>query len=389
MVMDFSTILQRLPALRTACAESKETLLSNLIMVGEIPAPTYGEAARVNFLRDRFNECGLAENSVDEAGNVMAIVPGTERQGSILVAAHVDTSVAGSEDHSISVLPDQAAGIGLSDNSLGVAALISLPTLIERLDLHTRQDLILLGTSRSLGRGNLEGMRFFLENNEREIKAGVCVEGVRLGRLSFGSIGMLRGEITCAVPEEYDWSRFGASGAIVTLNEVINKISAIPLPRRPRSSVVFGSIHGGTSYSTIPSSAVLRFEIRSESSELVNDISQRIEDIAAEVRSQTRAEVKVDIFARREPGGITFSHPLARCCRQIMKELDLDPRVAPSTSELSALIDYGIPAVTIGLTRGQSIDKPGESVEIEPTFTGLAQLLGIILAIDGEDCHEH
>jgi metal-dependent amidase/aminoacylase/carboxypeptidase family protein len=232
-------------------------------------------------------------------------------------------------------------------------------------------------------------MRFFLENNEREIKAGVCVEGVRLGRLSFASIGMLRGEISCSVPEEYDWSRFGASGAIVTLNDVINKISAIPLPRRPRSSVVFGSVRGGTSYSTIPSNALLRFEIRSESSEQVSDISQRIEDIADEVRSDTGAEVKVDIFARREPGGITFSHPLARCCRDIMKALGLEPRVAPSTSELAALIDHAVPAVTVGLTRGQSIDKPGESIEIEPTFTGLAQLLGILLAIDGEDCHEH
>ena len=77
------------------------------------------------------------------------------------------------------------------------------------------------------------------------IHTGICVEGVQLGRLSYSSIGMLRGEITCSIPEQYDWTRFGASSAIATLNEIITRIQEIPIPRRPKSHIFLDSVHGG------------------------------------------------------------------------------------------------------------------------------------------------
>ena len=45
-------------------------------------------------------------------------------------------------------------------------------------------------------------------------------------REGFGraSIGMLRAEISCRVPEFYDWSRFGTGGAIFEINEVISDV---------------------------------------------------------------------------------------------------------------------------------------------------------------------
>ena len=69
---------------------------------------------------------------------------------------------------------------------------------------------------------------------------------------------MLRGEITCRVPDEYDWSRFGTGGAIFELNEVISRLVEIPLPSRPRSSIVLGSVRAGTSFNRVATNAVLR-----------------------------------------------------------------------------------------------------------------------------------
>ena len=48
-----------------------------------------------------------------------------------------------------------------------------------------------MGSARSLGRGDLEGLRFFLDNFKKPITAGVCIEGVKLGRLSYSSIGIV------------------------------------------------------------------------------------------------------------------------------------------------------------------------------------------------------
>jgi tripeptide aminopeptidase len=71
-------------------------------------------------------------------------------------------------------------------------------------------------------------------------------------------------------------------------------------------------------------------------------------DIVLEVSSKTGDQVELDIFAKRSPGGIPYAHPLTKCARNVMESLDVEPRLAPSISELSALIDKKIPALTLG-----------------------------------------
>lgn len=384
--MSIKKLTKKLPEIRDQLKEFREILLANLVMIGEIPAPTFKESDRIEFLLNRFNEAGLADNSIDDTGNGIGVLNGTEGDNAILVNAHADTVFSSKTDHTMQVSSNVIAGPGVADNSLGLAVLATLPYMLQELDITLKQDLILLGGVKSLGRGDLEGIRFFLNNNSFNITEGICIEGVELGRLSYSSIGMLRGEITCKVPEMYDWSRFGDASAILTLNEVINKINDIRLPTRPRTSVVMGSISGGSSFNTIAKEATLGFEVRSESEEVVNDVGQTITDIAREVSSKTGDDVDLDIFARRKPGGIPYAHPLNKCTREVMQSLGIEQRLAPSTSELAAFIDKDIPALTLGITTGDHIHKHNESVEIEPIYNGITQLIGTIIAIDGGYC---
>jgi len=381
-------IIRDLPAIREACISVRETLLANLVMLGEIPAPTFKEEARVNFLMQRFSECGLQNTSFDECGSGFGILPGRNRDRNILLLAHADTVFSEKRDHTVSVHADQVTGPGIADNSLGVAVLATLPTLLEKLDLQFDAGLVLMGAARSLGRGDLEGLRFFLDNNKRPVVAGLCVEGVQLGRLSYASAGMLRGEIFCRVPEEYDWIRRGTTGAILVLNEVINRILGISLPRKPKTSIVLGSVEAGAGFNIIPTEARLRFEVRSESSEIVQEIASELEDIMEDVISQTGSEVTLDIVARREVAGLPIGHPLVKQTREIMSALCLPPHITPSISELSSMINHGIPAITLGITEGEHLHEQRETVQIEPMFTGLTQLIAILLAIDGGFCDE-
>lgn len=388
MAQSFEDILSSLDDIQQNTKQLKEILLANLVMLGEIPAPTYQEEDRIDFLLNRFKEAELYKNSTDEVGNGIGILEGKEANGNILVVAHADTVFGNKIDHTLQVQPETVTGPGVADNSLGLAVLATIPTFLEKLDIQLKNNLILMGASRSLGRGNLEGLRFFLSNFEQPIEAGIGIEGVELGRLSHTSIGMKRGEISCSVPEQYDWSRFGDASAILTINEVINRINEIRLPQRPRTSVVMGSIEGGTSFNTTALNAKLQFEIRSESSEMVQDIHQTMQEIISEVSSHSGDAIELEIFAQREPGGISFSHPLVRHTRRIMDQLKIEPRPGPSTSELSTFIDRGIPAITLGLTHGDHIHEKNESIEIEPVYTGIAQIIGTLLAIDGGYCEE-
>jgi tripeptide aminopeptidase len=383
---NIKSIYRDLPNIKKSLKGMSEILLANLVMVGEIPAPTFNEERRVEFILDRFREAGLTDCSTDEAGNGIGFLPGTEGEHSILINAHADTVFNEKTDHTMQVNTDTITGPGVADNSLGAALLATIPYIFENLDIKLKNNLVLLAGAKSLGRGDLEGIRFFLNNNSFNLKSAICIEGTELGRLSYSSIGMLRGEITCKVPESYDWTRFGDASAILTLNEVINKINDIRLPKRPRTSIVMGSIVGGTTFNTIALESTLGFEVRSESQEVVDEIGERIEEIGIEVSSKMGDHVNVDIFARRSPGGIEFSDPLTKCARNVMNELGLEPRLAPSISELSAFIDKEIPALTLGLTTGDNLHEKNETIKIEPMYTGITQIIGTILAIDGGYC---
>jgi acetylornithine deacetylase/succinyl-diaminopimelate desuccinylase-like protein len=387
-VTGFESIVKRIGDLPETLHGLQDVLLANLAMIAEIPAPTFAEDARAGFVQERFAELGYSDCSIDEVGNVAGVLPGSESTDgrNILLVAHTDTAVAATVDHTVVVQPDRVTGPSVADNALGLAAVAAMPTVLERLGLSLRSTVLGLACSRGLGRGNLEGVRFFLDHAKLPLQFGLCVEGVQLGRLSYTSIGMIRGEIACEVPEEYDWTRFGAGGAISTLNDIISRMLEIPTPDRPRTAIVLGRIEGGTSASTIATRAALQFEVRSESGATVRQLLQDISEIIEEVSSQTGADISMNIFARRRPGGIAFTHPLVRRTRRLMQSLSLVPRLSPSTSELSAFIDHRVPAVTVGLTSGEALGQPNETVRIAPIYTGLAQLLGIMLAMDGGYC---
>ena len=311
MTTTLSDIQKQLPSIATKLKDLQETLLANLVMVGEMPAPTFQEENRLAFVRDRLTEYGALNASGDEVGNSVGIIPGSGGGNrSILLVAHGDTTYPTDYDPTVVVLPDRVTGPGIADNALGVAALCTLPLILEHLGIKLQSDLVLLASSRSLGKGNIEGARFFLDNVQRKIDHGICLEGAQLSRLSYASVGMFRGEITCSVPEASEWSGHWSESAVHALNEVINRILEIPLPSRPYSSVVLGSIEGGEgAFNHVATSASLRFEIRSESLEMVNDIRDRIENIVAEVNSVTQATASMRIFGHRDPGGLPFAHP--------------------------------------------------------------------------------
>lgn len=384
-----SAVLSRLPVIRGAVDGLKEALLANLAILGEVPAPTFEEQARAKLLSDRFNECSLQDVSIDEKYNCVGVLPGRDSTRNILVVAHLDTPFPTTTDHTITMYADRAIGPGVGDNSLGLAVLATLPDLIEAMGIELQSNLVLLGVTHSLGRGNLQGLNFFLDHAAMPLLAGICIEGVQLGRLSYASIGMLRGEINVEIPEEYDWTRFGAVGAVQIINDVINRIQQIPLPNSPRTTIVLGSVAGGSTFNTIPTQARLRFEIRSESGEMVSKVRDAIQQITEELATQSMAQVVFDEYAHREPGGIPFGHPLVAHTRQIMNALEITPRIAPSMSELTNFIRRDIPAITLGLTHGYKLGKTSETVEIEPLATGLTQLMMVLLAIDEGLCDEH
>ena len=387
-------LVRRLPA---AMENFREMLLANLVMIGEIPAPTFGESRRIEFLKQRFNECGLSSCSTDEVGNGVGILPGVggpQRQ-SILVWAHADTPFSENVNHSLSIHQGRVIGPGVADNSLGLAVLATLPTLLERLDIRLQSDLVLMGASRSLGRGNLEGLRFFLTNNKLPLTAAVSVEGVHFGRLNYASLASLDGEIVCGV-RKLDVTNGQSQGAIIILNRVIDRLLTMPVPgdeevsmAAPETTLILGSVEGGTSFKKPARDALLRFQVLSESDAALARVEQRIRDIVEHVTRETGATVNFEVIARTNYGGLDREHPVVLQSRRIITALGTQPLKERYSSSVSSFVEQDVPAVTVGISTGQNLNEPDEEVAIEPMLKGVAQLVGILLAIDGGCCDRH
>jgi tripeptide aminopeptidase len=383
MTGKIQSILKSLPEYCHTLTRIREILLASTVMIGEIPAPTFNEKNRLDFLCSRLTENKLQNICMDEAGNAQAILPGKSGKKNILVVAHADTVFDETVDHTINVSSHCLSGPGIADNSLGLSVLASLPEVLQTLGVELENNLIFLGESRNLGRGDLEGIRFFLDNVKTSIDAGVCVEGVQLGRLSYSCLGTIRGEINCSVPAETnELTPFNPLNAIIALNKIVSKILAIPLPTQPKANIVLGSLHAGATFNRAPQKGSLRFEILSEDTGIITQVKEMINEIIEEVSAEIGTKNRFEIIAQRNSGGIPFTHELVKSTRMIMESLKIKPIITPSVGDLSGLIFKKIPAITLGITKGRNLHEKNETILIEPIYRGLAQLVGVLQVID-------
>ena len=368
----------------------RERLLANLVMIAQIPAPTGHESQRVQFLLDRFAEEGLSDASSDEAGNAVGRLIGKRSNRTILLVSHLDTIFPTNADHTVTVEADRIIAPAVGDNAVGAAIVSLMPAILAHLDIQLDSDLILLGSTNSLGRGNHAGIRFFLDHLPQKVDCAICVEGIQLGRINYFSIGTARADVTCTVRPLPEPSRsYGSESALVVLNHIINRILAIATPSRPYTVIKMGKMHAGVSYDVEPDHAELGIEIVSHSDEMIEQICEQINDIVVEMTARHAVDATLDIFFSTKAGGIPFAHALVRSVLEVMEKLDIEPDQGHSPSELSDLISRNIPAVTLAVTRGQKSKKRRpDDVLIDPILTGVAQLVGVLLAMDKGVCDE-
>jgi len=381
-------LVSEIPNQLDSYAGVREILLANAVMFGEIPSPTFGESRRIQFMADRLLEEGLADISIDEEGNALGRMPGKKGKRNILLVAHADTHFPTTVDHAMTMDTERIVGPGIANNSLGLATVAILPSLLEKLEIELDSNLLLLGSVKSHGRADLGGLRFFIDHHGEPIHQAICVEGVHLGRLSYSSLGMIRAEISAEVPEVTTWHHFGRISASRILTRILNRLYAIPIPREPKTSINIGTVKSGNTYSDMTTSGLIRFEVRSEDVGEVERIRNAIEEIVEVTSLENRMTVKLEPIASRTPGGISYGHPMVVAARKIMKALDVEPHIAPSVGDLSPLIAKKIPTLTLGLTTGENLNMENESVNIKPLDLGVAQLISMLVAVDRGYCDE-
>jgi hypothetical protein len=240
----------------------KDIIITNIVLIGQTPAPTFKEKRRSKIFMERLAEFQVDECTTDGYRNPIGIIRGKSSgtKPPIFVIAHLDTFYQYYDKDLVfnyGIKENRITGPGILDNSVGVGVMISLPGILKALDLQFESDIVLAGTIQSIGKGNLRGVRHLLKTWPTPIRGGICIEGVELGRLNYYSDGMIRGEIECNIFEEKGIFHKFTPNAILILNEIINEILTLRLSQRPRSRIVIGKISGGANYGNTMISKIL------------------------------------------------------------------------------------------------------------------------------------
>ncbi|MFT4039958.1 MAG: M20/M25/M40 family metallo-hydrolase, partial [Thermomicrobiales bacterium] len=254
MILDNTDTMR---AIRAAAEQIAPDMLALTQRVAAIAAPTHDEADRARFFAEHSAALGLNPQT-DKIHDVVATIPGRLSAGAgvkpLLVAAHLDTVFSRETPLPISHDGERVHGPGIGDNSLAVAATLSLPALFAAAGVTPAVDVLITGNVGEEGLGNLRGIRQVLADHP-ETGAVIALEGHTLGRVTHVAVGSRRYRITATGPGGHSWGDFGRPNAIHGLAKFIAELDAIPLPRQPKTTLNVGGIEGGVSINTIAPSA--------------------------------------------------------------------------------------------------------------------------------------
>jgi acetylornithine deacetylase/succinyl-diaminopimelate desuccinylase-like protein len=354
------------------------------VAIQQIPAPTFGEKLRAEFVLERFHKEGLSDLGMDALSNVYARLPGRGRQAPLVVSAHLDTVFSSAIALDVRHEPDKIYGPGIGDNALGVAGLFALAWAMRkksgRASSRLPGDIWLVANVCEEGLGNLRGMSAVVERFAGNVRAYLVLEGMALGQIYHKGLSVKRYRIAIHTPGGHAWVDHGQPSAIHELATLITRLCALPLPSEPRTSLNVGVISGGSTVNSIAAQAECLLDLRSESQVSLASLAGQVEAL---IQAGNRKDVKLDyeVVGERPAGELPSDHPLVRQAARCLEAQGIQPLHNIGSTDANIPLSRGLPAVCIGLTTGGGAHTTGEYIHTQPLEQGLAQLLELVEAV--------
>ena len=382
-----------------------------------IPAPPFGEADRAAWFSTHFAEIGLTNAHVDPIGNALAELPSdnavilseASRTGSaasllagagseakskdpdgaepsttansvsttashnnspvILLSAHLDTIFPAGTD--CTPHEDEEGRLhcpGATDNGAGLAALLAIAAA-----LHFAQTEALYSPPMTIlfaanvgeeGEGDLRGMRhlFSASPYAQRIRAAIALEGAGASSVVDRALGSRRLRVEITGPGGHSWADAGRPSPINALAAAITELTHLSLPSSPRTTLNCGTIAGGTSVNSIPSSATADLDLRSTSTKELDNLEHLVlstlsKCVKAEARrgrnhnahrQRDALRITVRRIGNRTAGHLPPDSALAISLRAVDRHLNLKTESRIGSTDANHPLSLGIPALAIG-----------------------------------------
>jgi tripeptide aminopeptidase len=363
------------PAIRSAMDRIRTDnawTVDQQVSICEIPAPPFKEERRGEEMKRRFEALGLRNVRIDSIGNVIAERPGVGGGPVVVLAAHLDTVFPEETDVRVKRDGTMLRGPGIGDDCRGLAVLLAVAKAMIASNVRTAGTVYFVANVGEEGPGNLRGVKHLFAKPPAKIDYFISVDGTGLG-LTSRAVGSNRYKVSFKGPGGHSYGAFGMPSPIHALGRAISKISAIQVPRTPKTTFNVGIIEGGTSVNTISPLGAMEVDLRSESPDELAKLDaafrKAVDEGLTEENArwpQSRARVTVDVVSMgvRPAAAPPDSSRIIQTARAAARALGFDSPGGASSTDANWPMSLGIQAITLdGGGEGQGSHSLAESYD--------------------------
>ncbi|MFL6450049.1 MAG: M20/M25/M40 family metallo-hydrolase [Bryobacteraceae bacterium] len=368
------------------------------LQICRIPAPTFFEQQRAEWLRGQFELWGWTAK-VDRAGNVVASLGDDDPPRPFVLSAHLDTVFAPGRPEDVYISRDgRFVGPGVSDNGAGLAALIALGRMLPEISefRNLGESVLLVANVGEEGEGNLSGMRYLCRPTSplAAIRAFLVLDGPSTEHITAQALASRRFEIAFAGPGGHSWNDSGTPNPVHAVGAAISTFSQflehrVGLERKARFSYNFGIVEGGTSINSIPSAARAKLDLRSENPLVLDELTALLSSaVETSLERENRAARGVRLTAKikdlgSRPGGrLPQESQLLATIRAVDHFLNIRSKIDCASTDANVPLSLGLPAVSIGAGgQGGGAHTREEWYQPEGRDAGLRRILLILTSL--------
>jgi tripeptide aminopeptidase len=321
-----------------------------------IPAPPFKEQKRAEYYRARLQELGLQDVRIDSEGNALGVRRGSGAGPKLVVSAHLDTVFPEGTDVSIKEKDGRLYAPGISDDTRGLAELLSIIRAFNATGIKTVGDIWFVGTVGEEELGDLRGVKALFRDH-KDIDGFITVESPSGGVSSIGRVmvGSRRFRVTFKGPGGHSFGAFGLPSAIHALGRAIAKISEVKTPKTPKTTFTVGTITGGISTNSIAGEAAMQIDMRSSDMEALRKLEA---EVMAHIRQAvvdenarwdaTSISADIKLIGDRPAGSVPYDSPTIQAAALAIQAVGF-PRIGftEGSNDANIAVSLGIPAARL------------------------------------------
>ncbi len=356
-------------------------IVSDAILLNEIPSPTEREEARANHIQQRLSELGYPWSFVDEHGNVSALLPARDaRDEHVLLFTDIRCEDYSPIESMTKLETDRLHGRGVAEISIAAAALLVLAEYLARNQIQYDRNVIFLFTSFDPGEVEPQPLERFLQAWKDRVRFAAHVRGLELGGLEDRPIGTCKLSVAVRTEERSLTGKEQFASAIWVLASIASRLGSIHWDAENTTFLNVARMDAGSGFGWPATEGVLELEIFSPSAAALDVARKAVEATIGSIAAEAGASVETQVKAFLPPADPEINAGLNAIVHGVHDRLRIKSRPVSVPGYVSYLNSLGIPGVSLGITTGKKSYKE-EYVDIRPIEGGFRQLLAFL-----DDC---